>query len=52
MREVPRGLIERAVNGEGGETEAGVIVVDTIDGALKEAGELIEAGVRPEKLVE
>jgi ornithine cyclodeaminase/alanine dehydrogenase-like protein (mu-crystallin family) len=52
MREVPRGLIERAVNGEGGEREVGVIVVDTIDGALKEAGELIEAGVTPEQLVE
>ncbi|KAK4100535.1 NAD(P)-binding protein [Parathielavia hyrcaniae] len=48
MKEVPRGLIERADSRE----EAGVVVVDTIDGALKEAGELIEAGVKAEQLVE
>ncbi|KAK4126905.1 NAD(P)-binding protein [Parathielavia appendiculata] len=52
MREMPRELIERAVSGEGGEGDAGVVVVDTIDGALKEAGELIETSVRPEQLVE
>ncbi|KAK0704187.1 hypothetical protein B0T21DRAFT_455519 [Apiosordaria backusii] len=32
--------------------EGGVVVVDTLDGALKEAGELIGAGVRPGELVE
>jgi ornithine cyclodeaminase/alanine dehydrogenase-like protein (mu-crystallin family) len=50
MREVPAGLIKQAV--AGGEREAGVVVVDTIEGALKEAGELIELGVRAEQLVE
>jgi ornithine cyclodeaminase/alanine dehydrogenase-like protein (mu-crystallin family) len=50
MREVPGELIRRAL--VAGEREAGVVVVDTIEGALKEAGELIEAGVRPEQLVE
>ncbi|SPQ26847.1 93eb211c-69b4-444c-adb4-bb3115c7e18a [Thermothielavioides terrestris] len=50
MREVPGELIRRAL--AAGEREAGVVVVDTIEGALKEAGELIEAGVRPEQLVE
>lgn len=32
--------------------EGGVVVVDTLDGALKEAGELIKAKVGPEQLVE
>jgi ornithine cyclodeaminase/alanine dehydrogenase-like protein (mu-crystallin family) len=32
--------------------EGGVIVVDTLDGALKEAGEIIEAGLNPRQLVE
>ncbi|KAL2015761.1 hypothetical protein VTK56DRAFT_4871 [Thermocarpiscus australiensis] len=50
MREIPREMIRQAI--AGGEREAGVVVVDTIDGALKEAGELIEVGVRPEQLVE
>lgn len=30
----------------------GVIVVDTLDGCLKEAGEIIQAGVKPDQLVE
>ncbi|KAK4109763.1 NAD(P)-binding protein [Canariomyces notabilis] len=47
MRELPGELVRQAVQGE-----QGVIVVDTIDGALKEAGELIEAGVTKEQLVE
>lgn len=51
MREVPQGLVRRAVEGRG-EREAGVVVVDTIEGALTEAGELIEAGVREEQMVE
>uniref|UniRef100_L7IU76 Ornithine cyclodeaminase/mu-crystallin family protein n=1 Tax=Pyricularia oryzae (strain P131) TaxID=1143193 RepID=L7IU76_PYRO1 len=32
--------------------EGGVVIVDTIDGALKEAGELIAAGLHPDQLVE
>jgi ornithine cyclodeaminase/alanine dehydrogenase-like protein (mu-crystallin family) len=32
--------------------EGGVVVVDTLDGALKEAGEIIEAGLNPRQLVE
>lgn len=32
--------------------EGGVVVVDTLDGALKEAGEIIEAGLQPKQLVE
>ncbi|KAK4249563.1 hypothetical protein C7999DRAFT_12639 [Corynascus novoguineensis] len=52
MREVPGDLIMRAITRGGGEREAGVVVVDTIEGALKEAGELIEVGVKPEQLVE
>ncbi|KAK4158350.1 hypothetical protein C8A00DRAFT_39331 [Chaetomidium leptoderma] len=51
MREVRGELVRQAIRG-GGEREAGVVVVDTIEGALKEAGELIAVGVRPEQLVE
>jgi ornithine cyclodeaminase/alanine dehydrogenase-like protein (mu-crystallin family) len=47
MRELPGELVRQAVRGE-----QGVIVVDTIEGALKEAGELIEAGVTKKELVE
>ena len=32
--------------------EGGVVIVDTLDGALKEAGEIIEAGLEPRQLVE
>ncbi|KAI9151821.1 hypothetical protein HJFPF1_09032 [Paramyrothecium foliicola] len=32
--------------------EGGVIVVDTLEGALKEAGEIISANIRPTQLVE
>jgi ornithine cyclodeaminase/alanine dehydrogenase-like protein (mu-crystallin family) len=32
--------------------EGGVIVVDTLDGALKEAGEIISAGIQPSQLIE
>lgn len=32
--------------------EGGVVVVDTLDGALKEAGEIIDAGLTPRQLVE
>lgn len=52
MRELPAELVERSL-GKGGEDErSGVIVVDTREGALKEAGELITAGARPEQLTE
>lgn len=32
--------------------EGGVVVVDTLDGALKEAGEIIDAGLSPRHLIE
>jgi ornithine cyclodeaminase/alanine dehydrogenase-like protein (mu-crystallin family) len=32
--------------------EGGVIIVDTLDGALKEAGEIIAAGISPKQLIE
>ncbi|KAL2171266.1 hypothetical protein VTG60DRAFT_3372 [Thermothelomyces hinnuleus] len=51
MRELPRELVRQALTPKG-EREAGVVVVDTIEGALKEAGELIDVGVKPEQLVE
>ena len=59
MREIPRELLLQATGAGSGKhlhykhaTEGGVIVVDTLDGALKEAGELIEAGLQPNQLVE
>ncbi|KAK7943094.1 uncharacterized protein PG986_012207 [Apiospora aurea] len=61
MREIPRELLEQAVRGTHGSagvhfhkhaTEGGVVVVDTLDGAMKEAGEIIEAGIQPNQLVE
>ncbi|KAK3504012.1 hypothetical protein B0T13DRAFT_522993 [Neurospora crassa] len=63
MREVPIELIQQAVKiqDQAGKRiihhhkhaiEGGVVVVDTLDGALKEAGELIEAGLGPRHLVE
>ncbi|KAK6073918.1 UbiD family decarboxylase [Seiridium cupressi] len=59
MRELPRGLLEQAVKTHSNgahfhkhAVEGGVIVVDTLDGALKEAGEIIEAGLEPRQLVE
>ncbi|KAK0709522.1 hypothetical protein B0T26DRAFT_409447 [Lasiosphaeria miniovina] len=61
MREIPVGLIHQATSiSEKGHhrhfhrhaVEGGVVVVDTLDGALKEAGELIEAGILPNQLVE
>lgn len=48
MQEVPGEVVRRAVSGEGEDkqvSEGGVVVVDTIEGALKEAGELIRAGI-------
>ena len=58
MREIPRELLLQATGGGSAKhlhykhaTEGGVIVVDTLDGALKEAGEIIDAGLRPHQLV-
>jgi ornithine cyclodeaminase/alanine dehydrogenase-like protein (mu-crystallin family) len=60
MRELPVELLQQATKRhEEGHfhyhkhaIEGGVIVVDTLDGALKEAGEIIEAGLQPNQLVE
>ncbi|KAL2162199.1 hypothetical protein VTH06DRAFT_7112 [Thermothelomyces fergusii] len=51
MRELPRELVRQALTPRE-EKEAGVVIVDTIEGALKEAGELIDVGAKPEQLVE
>jgi ornithine cyclodeaminase/alanine dehydrogenase-like protein (mu-crystallin family) len=61
MRELPVELLHQATRGHSGNhhhhyhkhaAEGGVIVVDTLDGAMKEAGEIIEAGLSPTQLVE
>lgn len=60
MRELPRELLLQATKSHTHghlhyhkhATEGGVIVVDTLDGALKEAGEIIDAGLQPKQLVE
>ncbi|KAK2031488.1 UbiD family decarboxylase [Colletotrichum zoysiae] len=59
MRELPEGLLLQATKHEKAHwhfhkhaPEGGVIVVDTLDGALKEAGEVIAAGLQPTQLVE
>ncbi|KAH8666770.1 hypothetical protein BX600DRAFT_511671 [Xylariales sp. PMI_506] len=60
MRELPKEVLEQATRGHAAghahfhkhATEGGVIVVDTLDGALKEAGEVIDAGLEPRQLVE
>ncbi|KAI0104386.1 NAD(P)-binding protein [Daldinia grandis] len=59
MRELPRELLLQAVKTRAlghhyhkHAMEGGVIIVDTLDGALKEAGEIIEAGLEPTQLVE
>lgn len=59
MRELPRELLEQAVkvHSSGAHfhkhaVEGGVIIVDTLDGAMKEAGEIIEACLEPRQLVE
>ncbi|KAJ0109849.1 hypothetical protein J7T55_004399 [Diaporthe amygdali] len=33
-------------------TEGGVVIVDTLDGALEEAGEIIQGGLTPKQLIE
>lgn len=60
MRELPRELLLQATKPHASghlhyhkhATEGGVIVVDTLDGAMKEAGEIIESGLAPRQLVE
>jgi len=60
MRELPNDIIRQAVRPhETGHrhfhkhvVEGGVVVVDTLDGALKEAGEIIDAGLLPTQVVE
>lgn len=60
MRELPIEILKQAVKPHEENhfhfhkhaVEGGVIVVDTLDGALKEAGEIIEAGLTPRQLVE
>ncbi|ORY62505.1 UbiD family decarboxylase [Pseudomassariella vexata] len=59
MKELPTALLEQATRPPHGHahfhkhaTEGGVVVVDTLDGAMKEAGEIIEAGLEPRQLVE
>ncbi|KAK8045020.1 UbiD family decarboxylase [Apiospora rasikravindrae] len=49
MREIPREILEQAIRAC---DRGGVVVVDTLDGAMKEAGEIIEAGIQPNQLVE
>lgn len=59
MCEVPLELLHQATRSHEGHfhyhkhaVEGGVVVVDTLDGALKQAGEIIEAGLLPTQLVE
>lgn len=60
MRELPEGLLVQATKVHDKQHrhfhrhahEAGVIVVDTLEGVLKEAGEIISAKISPNSLVE
>ncbi|KAF7560573.1 hypothetical protein G7046_g3563 [Stylonectria norvegica] len=59
MRELPEDLLQLAVKQEKPHRhfhkhaiEGGAIVVDTLEGALKEAGEIISAKIGPHQLVE
>ncbi|CAK7240103.1 MAG: hypothetical protein STHCBS139747_001540 [Sporothrix thermara] len=60
MRELPAELLRQAtkvadrshVHYHKHAVEGGVVVVDTLDGALKEAGEIVDAGLTPRHLVE
>ncbi|KAI0477521.1 ornithine cyclodeaminase [Xylariaceae sp. FL0804] len=59
VRELPHELLLQAVKPQHGHVhyhrhavEGGVVIVDTLDGALREAGEIIEAGLQPTQLVE
>ena len=59
MIELPVELIQQAVKASGGHRhfhkhaeEGGVVIVDTLTGCLNEAGEIIQAGLKPNQLVE
>lgn len=60
MIEIPLEVVQQAIKRhESGHrhfhkhaVEGGVIVVDTLDGALQEAGEIIQGGLNPNQLVE
>ncbi|KAI1500871.1 UbiD family decarboxylase [Biscogniauxia marginata] len=60
MRELPKELLLQATKPHPSghfhyhkhALEGGVVIVDTLDGALKEAGEIVEAGLEPNQLVE
>ncbi|CAK7236967.1 hypothetical protein SBRCBS47491_009817 [Sporothrix bragantina] len=60
MRELPPELLRQAtkvsdrnhIHYHKHAVEGGVVVVDTLDGALKEAGEIVDAGLTPRHLVE
>lgn len=59
MRELPDGLLQQAVKHEKPHRhyhkhaqEGGVIIVDTLEGVLREAGEVIDARIGPQQLVE
>ncbi|KFA63603.1 hypothetical protein S40285_04145 [Stachybotrys chlorohalonatus IBT 40285] len=59
MREIPQALLHQAAKQDRSHRhfhkhadEGGVIVVDTLQGALKEAGEIISANIHPSALVE
>lgn len=58
-RELPRELLLQAVKREGSHLhfhkhapDGGVVVVDSIDGVLKDKGDIVEAGLKPAQLVE
>lgn len=60
MLEIPLQVVHQAVRAhEPGHrhfhkhaTEGGVVIVDTLDGALQEAGEIIQGGLTPKQLIE
>lgn len=60
MRELPVELLHQATRAHEKDhshfhehaKEGGIVVVDTLDGALKEAGEVIDAGLQPTQLAE
>ena len=60
MAELPVELLQQATKTHDGAhrhyhkhaPEGGVIIVDTLDGAMHEAGEIISAGLSPKQLVE
>jgi ornithine cyclodeaminase/alanine dehydrogenase-like protein (mu-crystallin family) len=54
MFEVDPAILRAAVGGNGNSNirSSGVIVVDSLEGCLKESGEIIAAELRPDQLVE